>query len=90
MRAAVQMIDFPLDLLPSVKRRAAQKGDLLEFARKEPKLASGEEAAKFEENNLLRQKVFDLQRDLEQKDALLKNARIREMELRSHVANLMC
>ena len=88
MSAALQMVNSPLGLLPSLERRTVQGGDLLEFVRKEPKSADEDEASKFETNSLLRQELFALQRDLEQKDALLKNARIREMELRSCVAKL--
>ncbi len=48
MSAAVQLIHAPLGLLPAIERMAPQGGDLLEFVRRAPKLAGGEEASKFE------------------------------------------
>ena len=52
---------------------------------------SEEEDTKLEaENEALRRELLDAKRSLMQKEMLLKNTRIRELELRAALVRLMC
>ena len=91
MSTAVQLIHSMPGAVPPPGAGAAPSGDVLEFVRKEPSLARVAEANQLEaENVALRRGLITMQQAILQKDALLKNARIREMELRSDLARLMC
>lgn len=91
MSAAIQIIQAPFGALPAVDAGRAQGGELLEFTRKETNVMSAEQPTQLEaENAILRRELQAMQQALMQKDVLLKNARVREMELRSHLARLLC
>ena len=91
MSAAYQMVNSPLVLLPAAESGAAPSGELLEFVGRDTTAARGNHLSQLElEYVALRQELLATQRELIQKDALLKNAQVREMELRSHLAKLMC
>jgi hypothetical protein len=90
MNAAVQMVNPPLVLLPPTDSGTMPTGELLEFVGKDSNLMRNNQLAQLEaEHASLRQELLALQRALSQKEALLKNAQVREMELRSHLARLM-
>jgi hypothetical protein len=91
MNAAIQLIPSPLGALPMPEAGVATSGDVLEFVRKDSSLPQAEQATQLEAENIaLRRELVTMQQAITQKDVLLKNARIREMELRSHLAGLMC
>lgn len=90
MNAAVQMMNSPLVLLPPAESGTMPTGELFEFVGKDSNIARTNQQAQLEaEHATLRQELLALQRALSQKEMLLKNAQVREMELRSHLARLM-
>lgn len=90
MSAAIQLIYSSLGALPPAEAGAAPSGAVLEFVRKELSLAQAEQPTQLEAENIaLRRELITMQQTITQKDALLKNARIREMELRGRLASLM-
>lgn len=91
MNTAIQLTHFALDDAPPAETNAAPSADILEFVRKESSWARAEQSSQLEEENIaLRRALITMQQALTQRDALLKNARIREMELRGDLARLMC
>lgn len=88
MSAAVQMVNSPLVLLPPAE--SITTGELFDFVGKDSNITRNNQLAQLEsEHATLRQELLALQRTLLQKEVLLKNAQVREMELRSHLARLM-
>ena len=91
MSAAIQLIHSTPGAMPPAEAGLTPGGDVLEFIRKEPSQARAEQETLLEEENVaLRRALITMQQAIMQKDALLKNARIREMELRGDLARLMC
>lgn len=90
MSAAVQMVNSPLVLLPPAESGTITTGELFDFVGKDSNITRNNQLAQLEaEHATLRQELLALQRALSQKEVLLKNAQVREMELRSHLARLM-
>jgi hypothetical protein len=91
MNAVSELGMSSLNSLGQEEEDAVQSGGILEFVPKDRNFQRERQTAQLEaENAALRRELLDAQRSLMQKEILLKNTRIRELELRAALVRLMC
>ena len=90
MKAVVESIDSTLGSLVG-EDDVAQGSEIIEFVPKERNLQRERQTAQLEaENEALRRELLDAKRSLMQKELLLRNTRIRELELRAALVRFIC